>query len=828
MKILKVRFCNINSLKGTHEIDFQSNPLSTAGLFAITGATGSGKTTILDVITLALYNRIPRISERISKNSISKAGLLLTRNMPEGYAEVLYECSKGAYRSKWSISSTRNGTLRDYEMEIAQEGSGKLMDVQRRDVPDKNSELIGLNYDQFVRAIILAQGDFATFLKSRNEERSKLLEQITGGEIYRELGRKAFEMNKLHGQELEDKKRLKGDLEGRLIPKEEFSELKNKLNEAESTLKLLNKNKESTQASIQLKKDIEQAENILVALLKEKDTLFHKLELFQSQYGEKLKKNNALIPVKDKLVEWQQENKKAEETSQRIAKIESTITELKSRVNEQKTRIGKLTSDFDSSPLEALSEFERKVNEIERLIESTSIKYSERFGTLESIVGNLPFEVDLSDLNDFRKTIEMESKEFNSELINIKSKLGEELIHNPQERLIECRHAAQNIVLVLKEQEFIDQFNKDLSECQKETETVEEKAAKLPQLIKEKENQVDKLKSSLDRQMLELDAKKLSASLEDHRNHLKNGEPCPLCGSTSHPYSKIEKIEIDDLEIEVRKHQDEYQEEYGRLVNMKALADSYETRKAELAKKKTELSQDINQKELSRDSFSGKLPQRYQKGNPNEINEVLKDHIKDLERYSLVHTTVDKLSGILEQVNMCMDVNSEILQHKESRNKLYDGPDSQKEIRESRELWTSLTSDMKNSEDAKKDFKNELETTVAKSKTISVLISPVIKSLHYEDEYSAISDLLSSEEAARLYKEESDLKMQINQSETKARLIEKDLGKQKERDTETSIEDLQDKANEIQSRVITEQESFNEGKNQYHPRIKNATTHLIR
>ena len=81
MKILKLRFENINSLKGIHEIDFSVNPLASAGLFAITGATGSGKSTILDVITLALFDRIPRVDDKISKGLIEKTGLIITRNM---------------------------------------------------------------------------------------------------------------------------------------------------------------------------------------------------------------------------------------------------------------------------------------------------------------------------------------------------------------------------------------------------------------------------------------------------------------------------------------------------------------------------------------------------------------------------------------------------------------------------------------------------------------------------------------------------------------------------------------------------------------------------
>ena len=89
MKILKIKIKNINCLRSEWEINFQTPPLSEAGLFAITGPTGSGKSTILDAITLALFNKIPRFeSDVISKGFIEKSGSVIRRNETDSFVEV--------------------------------------------------------------------------------------------------------------------------------------------------------------------------------------------------------------------------------------------------------------------------------------------------------------------------------------------------------------------------------------------------------------------------------------------------------------------------------------------------------------------------------------------------------------------------------------------------------------------------------------------------------------------------------------------------------------------------------------------------------------------
>ncbi len=201
MKILKLKFKNIHSLKGENEVDFTKSPLADVGIFAITGATGSGKSTLLDIITLALYSRTPRMG-LLSKSAVANFGSIITRNTTDCYAEIEYEVKSVKYRSRWGISYARTGNLRDYEMELANISKDEIIEAHKKSlIPELNSKIIGLNYEQFVKSIVLSQGEFAKFLQARPDERGDLLEKITGTEIYRQIGQAAF----LRKKEEEDK-----------------------------------------------------------------------------------------------------------------------------------------------------------------------------------------------------------------------------------------------------------------------------------------------------------------------------------------------------------------------------------------------------------------------------------------------------------------------------------------------------------------------------------------------------------------------------------------------------------------------------------------------
>ena len=176
MKILNLRCKNLSSLKGEWEIHFDQPPLSDAGVFAITGPNGSGKTTILDSITLALYGETFRLQQPALE--------VLTKQTEECYAEVTFSLGGEVYRSRWGFKKS-DDQAEPVEMALTHlNGEETLLESKPNTVRAKVTELTGLDFSRFTRSIMLAQGDFAAFLYALDNERADILEKITGVEVY--------------------------------------------------------------------------------------------------------------------------------------------------------------------------------------------------------------------------------------------------------------------------------------------------------------------------------------------------------------------------------------------------------------------------------------------------------------------------------------------------------------------------------------------------------------------------------------------------------------------------------------------------------------------
>src|SRR5450830_334237 len=207
MKILRIGGKNLASLADEFSVDFGSEPLASSGLFAISGPTGAGKSTLLDALCLALYDRTPRLVHARGKTpdvgdpiSSDDPRTLLRRGTPEGYAEVDFVGNDGnAYRARWSVRRARTkaaGALQPTAMTLHGLPQLHPIGATKTEVRAEIEARIGLNFEQFTRAVLLAQNEFATFLKSQDDERGMLLETLTGSTVYSDISRRAFERQK--------------------------------------------------------------------------------------------------------------------------------------------------------------------------------------------------------------------------------------------------------------------------------------------------------------------------------------------------------------------------------------------------------------------------------------------------------------------------------------------------------------------------------------------------------------------------------------------------------------------------------------------------------
>ncbi|MCG7871830.1 MAG: AAA family ATPase [Candidatus Thiodiazotropha lotti] len=208
MRILAIRGENLASLAAPFDIDFESSPLGDVGLFAISGPTGSGKSTILDAMCLALFDTIPRLpsghgvlvggddeeeSKRLRNTDVRS---ILRRGAPEGFAEVDFLGNDGRrYRARWEVRRARrraDGKIQPQQLKLTDIATDASIGQTKTEVLAEIQERLGLNFDQFRRSVLLAQGDFAAFLRATADERASLLERITGTELYTAISREAF------------------------------------------------------------------------------------------------------------------------------------------------------------------------------------------------------------------------------------------------------------------------------------------------------------------------------------------------------------------------------------------------------------------------------------------------------------------------------------------------------------------------------------------------------------------------------------------------------------------------------------------------------------
>ncbi|WP_026777489.1 AAA family ATPase [Polaribacter sp. Hel_I_88] len=288
MKILKIELQNINSLKSDSPIviDFENEHFKDVGLYAITGSTGAGKTTILDAITIALYHSVPRFNS-------TKATLLdvVSYGATDAFTRVTFENEKNIFEAYWGIrlASNTGKILKNPQEEVSLKNLTKSKNLasQKKNFIKNIIRVTQLDYDQFLRSVLLAQGEFASFLTAKGPEKGRLLEQITGEKIYKKIGlaiseRKSIEENAL--KEIQSKINaddiLSEEKKQELVKKDKEldAELVKSDKEIESIQLIVNWYSKAKELNIQTEKLAEDAKEIKTDLENHK-TEFELLEL---------------------------------------------------------------------------------------------------------------------------------------------------------------------------------------------------------------------------------------------------------------------------------------------------------------------------------------------------------------------------------------------------------------------------------------------------------------------------------------------------------------------------------------------------------------------
>ena len=535
MKILKIKFENIHSLKGEHEIDFEEGILADAGLFAITGPTGSGKSTLLDVITLALYNRIARVEKVVSNTVLEDDGGIMTRNMKHCYAEVEYRVNGKYYRSHWSIERNRNNKLNPRKQELVEVATGYILESGTK-TPEKNQEIIGLSYDQFIKAMVLSQGEFSKLLQAPRNERNKLLEDITGARSYREIGKAVFLRYRGILKDIEIKE---ANLEGiELLTSEAIAE-KNK------ELEVLNKSKPQIEKTFQIaadkikiRQDLQAKEKDWKVLEGEKKKLKDDFEIFKPfkielekhekfsiytnilrDFDTSLKELNTLSAEAKQLLTF----KSAEETHQKsyldaisnLIKEKVDIKNASDKVEVFRDKIVTLQAEENKKLSEAnlfqnqLNKYVVNINQLGYMLAKADNPelFKPQFDSFQKSILESIENSGMKSMDELSTALEIKRAMF--------EKAGDLLSRKESLIKIQSNLESQKVKLKIARGSFAD-----------DSKTIESLIGEIETLLKD----VEFLEKNLEHQ-------RRHQSLEKYREQLVPDEPCPLCGSLEHPYA---------------------------------------------------------------------------------------------------------------------------------------------------------------------------------------------------------------------------------------------------------------------------------------------------
>ena len=501
MKILAIRLKNLTSIEGMVEVDFTAEPLHSAGIFAISGPTGAGKSTLLDALCLALYDKSPRFATSVESVNLADVGdnqinqsdvrNLLRRGTSDGYAEVDFLGIDGRrYRSRWSVRRTRNkisGSLQPQTLEVKELDTEKEFQGTKKELLIQLVELVGLTYEQFTRTVLLAQNDFATFLKSKGAAKAELLEKLTGTGVYSRISQEVYARNK--------------------AAQEEVTLIQNRMN----VIELM---PEEELLALQKEKELSAEKRVTgIKLLAEQEEQEEQARLKMLQ-GALASQEEGLVHFKAQWEAIQPDLKKARQLDVQIQSQQDSYTQSKQMLQSANKQV----SEQEQKMRMATEQLQVSYSSLNRLLNHVGIEKALQLEQVEEILRQ---EAD-------KLTAGINTNE--ERLLRLNS-FGYPLLTEEQMKLQKELTRQQNIRQLTETQTKtkaeIERLEKETTDCLKQL-TEQETALKVTQRLYENA-----------RMAVGKDVKAL-------RQQLQEGEACPVCGSTAHPYHQEQEV-VDTL-----------------------------------------------------------------------------------------------------------------------------------------------------------------------------------------------------------------------------------------------------------------------------------------
>ena len=577
MKIKKIEFCNINSLAHEWTIDFESPDFANSGMFCIAGPTGSGKTSILDAICLGLYGKTPRLGAiKGDSNEV------MTYGTKSCSSKVTFECKGVVYSACWNQHrSLRTNKLQKYSWVLMNESAQtvEISSSNQTEIETTMTRVIGLDFGQFTKSMMLAQGEFNKFLKCNENERAAILEKLTGDGIYRKIAVAVHDLYASANKAVEDIEIKIGDVN--LLSDEELAELSTKITDAEQQKKKLAEDTERLlyicswfenlhgfeKLLSESKNQLEQAERAQMEFepnRKKLERALHAQEVESSfvefkslrdnlaRMKSQLEENKTKLPAAvENLEKASAQNREAEVAFEKckieysasesiweqVSSLDVDIRNAHVQLKNARDAVAKIANESEDTQ-KKISDTDRRISDNEQALEKVE-KYIAENQKDESIDGQLSLlksqiaewktenenvSVETQKLESLKKSLQDFDDDFEKQKQNLQTL---------QEYLAEHQADAELVNVLPEMNGFANDAERHHKEFLRLQDEIEAKQKQLENVKAECLQILEKL-TALQKNKETIIQEDIPVVVAELRRNLKPGEPCPVCGSREH------------------------------------------------------------------------------------------------------------------------------------------------------------------------------------------------------------------------------------------------------------------------------------------------------